>query len=60
MTALRQIADKCAFDETGDRIIFAIANNKVGEKLLLESELSLTKTLDICRASEMSQAKIRQ
>ena len=65
MTALRQITDKCAFDAITpddllrDRIIFGIADNKVRERLLREPELNLAKTLDICRASEMSQAQIK-
>ena len=65
MTALRQIADKCAFgaitpdDLLRDRIIFGIADNKVRERLLREPEFNLSKTLDICRASEMSQAQIK-
>ena len=65
VTALRQIADKCAFgaitpdDLLRDRIIFGIADNKVRERLLREPELNLSKTLDICRASEMSQAQIK-
>ena len=65
MTALRQIADKCAFDAITpddllrDRIIFGIADNKVRERLLCEPDLSLSKTLDICRTSEMSQAQIK-
>ena len=65
VTALRQIADKCAFDAITpddllrDRIIFGIADNKVRERLLREPELNLAKTLDICRASEMSQAQIK-
>ena len=60
VTALRQIADKCAFDAITsdhplrDRII--IADNKVRERLLREPKLNLAKTLDMCRASEMSQA----
>ena len=59
------MSDKCAFDVIlpddilRDRIIFSIADNKVRERLLREPELSLTKTLDICRASEMSQAQIK-
>ena len=66
VTALRQIADKCAFDVTTpddilrDRIIFGIADTKVRERLLHEPELSLAKTLDFCRASEISQAQIKE
>ena len=65
VTVLHQIADKCAFDAItpdgilGDRIIFGSADNKVRERLLREPELDLAKTLDICRASEMSQAQIK-
>ena len=65
VTSLRQIADKCDFgaitpdDLLRDRIIFGIADNKVRERLLREPELNLSKTLDICRASEMSQAQIK-
>ena len=65
VTALRQIADKCAFgaitpdDLLRDRIIFGIADNKVRERLLREHEFNLSKTLDICWASEMSQAQIK-
>ena len=65
VTSLRQIADKCAFDTITpddilrDRIVFGIADDKVRERLLREPELSLAKTLDICRASEMSRAQIK-
>ena len=54
MTALRQIADKCAFDVITpddllrDRVIFGIVDNKVRKRLLREPELNLAKTLDIC------------
>ena len=57
------MTDKCAFDAITpddllrDRIIFGIADDKVRERLLGEPELNLAKTLDICRASEMSQAQ---
>ena len=66
VTALRQIADNCAFDVITpddilrDRIIFGITDTKVRERLLREPELSLAKTLDFCRASEISQAQIKE
>ena len=66
MTALRQITDKCAFDVITpddilrDRIIFGITDTKVRERLLREPEISLAKTLDFCRASEISQAQIKE
>ena len=65
VTSLRQIADKCAFDTITpddilrDRIVFGIADDKVRGRLLREPELSLAKTLDICRTSEMSRAQIK-
>ncbi len=45
-------------DLLGDKIIFGIADNKVRERLLHEPELNLSKTLDVCWASEVSQAQI--
>ena len=39
--------------------MFGISDSKVREKLLREPELNLPKTLDICRAAEMSQAQIK-
>ena len=67
VTVLRQIAYKCAFgaitpvDLLRNTIIFGIADidNKVRERLLREPELNLSKTLDICRASKLSQAQIK-
>lgn len=65
LTTLCQIADKCAFDTITpydllrDRIIFGIVDSKVRERPLREPELNHTKTLDICRASVMSQAQIK-
>ena len=65
VTAIRQIANKCTFgaitpdDLLRDRIIFGIADTKVRERLLHEPELNLSKTLDICRALETSQAQIK-
>ena len=65
VTALRQIADKCTFgaitpkDLLRDSITLRIANNKVRKRLLHEPKLNLSKMLDICWASEMSQAQIK-
>ena len=63
VTTLRHMTVKCGFDTITpddilrDRIIFG--DNKVREKLFREPELDLYKTLDICRAAEMSQAQIK-
>lgn len=65
ITTLRQIACKCTIDtimpddNLRDRIIFGVTDNKVRERLLHKPKLNLAKTLDICHASEMSQAQIK-
>ena len=65
MTALRQIADKCTFgaitpkDLLRDSTTLRIADNKVRKRLLHEPKLNLSKMLDICWASEMSQVQIK-
>lgn len=50
VTALRQIADKCAFDviTPDDLLRNSIVDNKVRKRLVREPELNLAKTLDIC------------
>ena len=65
VNALRHIAKKFAFDTISsddilrDRIIFGILDIKVRERILREPELNLFKTLDICRAAEISKAQIK-
>ena len=57
-TALRKLADSCNFrsitpDEIlRDRLVFGIADDKVRKTLLREPKLTLTRTDEICRASE--------
>ena len=42
-----------------DRLLFGIINNKVRERLLRETGLTLTKTDEICRASESTIAQMK-
>ena len=65
-TALRKLAKGCAFSTITpeellrDRLVFGISDNKVRERLLCESALTLKKTDEICRASESSSAQMKE
>ena len=65
-TALRKLAEGCEFDTITpeeilrDRLIFGIHNAKVRERLLRESQLTLKKTDEICRASESTAAQMKE
>ena len=57
VTELRNIAEHCEFAELKnslirDKIVIGIRDKKTQERLLRESELSLEKALQICRAAE--------
>ncbi|XP_032225763.1 uncharacterized protein LOC116608835 [Nematostella vectensis] len=64
-TALRKLAEGCQFanitpDEIlRDRFLFGVRDNKVRERLLRETNLTLKKTDEICRASESSTAQMK-
>ena len=57
LTELRLLSKNCNFCSTngcfegllGDRIVAGVKNDKVREKLLSEKNLTLLKTIDICR-----------
>ena len=65
-TALRKLGESCDFQSITpdeilrDQLVFGISDSKVRERLLRESKLTLTKTDEICRASEsmMLQMKV--
>ena len=65
-TALRKLAEGCDFNSITpgeilrDRIVFGIRDNKVRERLLRESNLTLQKTDEICRASESMAAQMKE
>ena len=42
-----------------DRIVFGVADTRVKERLLRESDLTLTKALDICHAAEASKVQLK-
>ena len=64
-TALRKLAEGCNFEAIypeeilRDRLLFGIRDNKVRERLLRETSLTLAKTDEICRASESTTAQMK-
>ena len=64
-TALRMLAEGCTFqaitpDEIlRDRLVFGIKDDKVRDRLLRESALTLSKTDEICRAAESMVAQMK-
>ena len=64
--ALRQLADRCDFtnimpDEIlRDRVLFGISDGGVHETLLRKDGITLAKVIDTCRATELSQAQMRE
>jgi hypothetical protein len=64
-TELRNKASRCEFADLKDglirdRIVCGIINDSVRECLLRESDLSLEKCVDICRASEISAFQLKE
>ena len=64
MAALRSMAKKCEFGLTNDdmlrdKLVFALKDISVKERLLREKGLTLQKALDLCRAAESSKSQIR-
>ena len=66
VTELRKLSAKCEFNSVTpdqllrDRIVFGLRDDKVRERLLRESMLSLEKCLEICRASEVSLKQLQE
>ena len=64
-TTLRKLAESCSFDTITadeilrDKLVFGIRDNRVRERLLRESALSLEKTGEICRAAESMQVQMK-
>ncbi|KAI8483081.1 hypothetical protein Bbelb_392370 [Branchiostoma belcheri] len=64
ITDLKTLAAECGFGEIReslirDRILIGILDGKVRERLLRESNLSLEKCAEICRAAEVSKQSIQ-
>ena len=64
-TTLRKLSEACEFDTITpneilrDRLIFGIHDSKVRERLLRETNLTLIKTDEICRAAETMTEQMR-
>ena len=62
---LRQLAQRCAFGTTTedeilrDKVLFGIKNQQVREWLLREANLTLARTINICRVAESTAAQIK-
>lgn len=64
VTELKTKAKNCEFgDQTNlmirDRIIFGITDDRLKERLLRESDHTLEKVIDVCRAAEASKKQIK-
>ena len=65
VTELRNKAHRCEFSDLKDglirdRIVCGIMNDSVRARLLKESDLSLEKCVDICRAAGISTSRLRE
>ena len=65
VAALRQLAVRCDFGNITpdqilrDRIMFGITDHKVRDRLLREKNITLDRTLEICRANEAAAISTR-
>ena len=64
VTTLRALAETCDFGALKDnlirdRIVCGVRDNGIRRKLLQESELTLSKCVDICRANEATTAQLK-
>ena len=62
---LRTIAANCEFGDQEnslirDKIVFGVRDNRTKERMLRESDLTLVKALEICRAAESTKAQMRE
>ena len=63
--ALLKLAETCDFetitpnDILRDRLIFGICDNKVSERLLRETGLTIERTDEICRAAEIMASQMK-
>ena len=65
LNALRSLANTCEFGTLKDnlirdRIVGDVRENAVRRKLLQESALTLSKSVDICRAAEATSAQLKE
>lgn len=65
ITELRVIAKNCAHDEITpdeilrDRLVLGVRDEKIRERLLRVNDLTLTKAIDICKASEQTSQQLK-
>lgn len=64
LTELQTKSSTCNFGDQKDslirdRIIFGIRNKKIQERLLEDDDVSLEKTVSMCRSSELSQLQVK-
>lgn len=64
VTELKQKSKDCEFGSTEsdmirDKIVFSISDQRLKERLLRETNLTLEKTVDICRAAEAAKTQIQ-
>ena len=65
ITELKTLSQSCEFSTLcdsliRDRIVYGITSSRLRERLLRETDLSLTKAIDICRATEVSKSQAQQ
>ena len=64
-TAVRTLADTCSFgnlkeEMIRDRLVCGISDNGLRKKLLQESQLTLEKCMDYCRAAEAANSQLKE
>ena len=61
-TAVRTFADRCNLKEEmiRDRLLGEISDNALRKKLLQESQLTLEKCMDYCRAAEAASSQLKE
>ena len=64
-TAVRTLADTCSFgnlkeEMIRDRLVCGISDNALRKKLLQESQLTLEKCMDYCRAAEAANSQLKE
>ena len=64
-TAVRSLADTCSFgnlkeEMIRDRLVCGISDNGLRKKLLQESQLTLEKCMDYCRAAEAANSQLKE
>ena len=62
---LKVMSVKCEFGEQEDlmlrdKLVFGVKDDRVRERLLRESEVELSKAVDICRASESTRLQLKE